>query len=100
MYADASVSIDPKNLPKLDSDTNKQLAGTGVQLYKVIDGTWKTNIKLDKKFKDIKPIAYKASKKNYFINIISAEMLPTGMDITFTFNNQTKPLSQETLKLM
>lgn len=98
LYADASAKIDPKTLPKLDNDSKKQLEEAGVKLYKVIDGTWKTNIKLDGKFKDIKPIQYKASENNDFINIVSAEMLPTGMDITFNFKNQTKPLNQETLK--
>ncbi len=98
LLADASAQIDSKTLPKLDNDTKKQLEEAGIKLYKEIEGTWKTNIKLDEKFKDIKPIAYKAAENNDFINIISAEMLPTGMDITFNFNNQTKPLSQETLK--
>ncbi len=32
-------------------------------MYKVIDGTWKTNIKLDGKFKDIKPIEYRATER-------------------------------------
>lgn len=98
LLADASAQIDSKTLPKLDNDTKKQLEEAGVKLYKVIEGTWKTNIKLDEKFKDVKPIAYKTAENNDFINIVSAEMLPTGMDITFNFNNQTKPLSQETLK--
>ncbi len=98
LYADASAQIDPKTLPNLDNDTKKQLQEAGVKLYKVIDGTWKTNIKLDDKFKDVKPIVFKASEKNAFVNIVSAEMLPTGMDITFNFSNQVKPLSQDTLK--
>lgn len=97
LYADVSAKMDPKTLPKLDNDTKKQLEEAGVKLYRVIEGTWKTNIKLDEKFKDIKPIVYKTSEKNDFINIVSAEMMPTGMDITFNFKNQTKPLSQETL---
>lgn len=98
LLADASAQIDPKTLPNLDNDTKKQLEESGVKLYKVIDGTWKTNVKLDDKFKDIKPIVFKASEKNDFINIVSADLLPTGMDITFNFNNQVKPLSHETLK--
>ncbi len=95
LYSDASAKMDPNTLPKLDDDSKKQLAEANVKLYKVIDGTWKTNIKLNDKFKDARPIEYKSFENNDLINIISAEMLPTGMDITFCFNNQTKPLSEE-----
>lgn len=98
LFADASAPIDSKTLPNLDNDTKDQLEEAGVKLYKVIDGTWRANIKLDDKFMDIKPIVFIASEKNAFVNIVSAEMLPTGMDITFNFNNQVKPLSQDALK--
>lgn len=98
LYADASTKIDSNTLPKLDADTKKQLQEAGIQLYKSIEGTWKTNIKLDEKFKNIQSIKYIASENNNFIKIVSAELLPTGMDITFNFNNQIKPLNIETLK--
>lgn len=98
LYADASSQIDLGILPQLDNDTKNQLEEAGVKLYKEIDGTWETNIKLDEKFKDVKPIKYKVSENNNFINIVSAELLPTGMDITFNYNNQTKPLTKEIQK--
>jgi len=98
LYTDASSQIDLGILPQLDNDTKNQLEEAGVKLYKEIDGTWETNIKLDEKFKDVKPIKYKVSENNNFINIVSAELLPTGMDITFNYNNQTKPLTKEIQK--
>ena len=98
LYADASTQIDLGILPQLDNDTKNQLEEAGVNLYKEINGTWETNIKLDEKFKDVKPIKYKVSENNNFINIVSAELLPTGMDITFNYNNQTKPLTKEIQK--
>lgn len=98
LYTDASTQIDLGILPQLDNDTKNQLEEAGVKLYKEIDGTWETNIKLDEKFKDVKPIKYKVCENNDFINIVSAEVLPTGMDITFNYNNQTKPLTKEIQK--
>ena len=87
LYADASAKLDSETLPKLDDSTKKQLEEAGVQLYKIIDGTWKTEIKLDDKFIGVEPIEYKASGSNEIINIINAELLPTGMDIDFNFIN-------------
>lgn len=98
LYADASTYVDLGILPQLDNDTKNQLEEAGVKLYKEVEGTWETNIKLDEKFKDVKPIKYKVSENNNFINIVSAELLPTGMDITFNYNNQTKPLTKEIQK--
>lgn len=98
LYADASTQIDLGILPQLDNDTKNQLEEAGVKLYKEINGTWETNIKLDEKFKDVKPIKFKVSENNDFINIVSAEVLPTGMDITFNYKNQTKPLTKEIQK--
>ncbi len=68
---------------KLDKDTLIQLKDGGVRLYKELNGTWENNIKLDDKFKDSKSIKYSAEGNNNFVNVISAEMSPTGMQITF-----------------
>jgi hypothetical protein len=98
LVVDSSADIDPEKLQKVDEDTKKQLEEAGVKLYKIIDGTWKTNITLDDKFKDSIPIEYKASQNNDYINIISAQMLPTGMDVTFNYKNQGDSLSEEVFK--
>ncbi|MBU5484428.1 DUF4179 domain-containing protein [Clostridium sp. MSJ-11] len=54
--------------------------------YKKINGNWSYSIKLDSKFKNTETIKYIAESKNETIDIVSAEMLPTGLFVKFIVN--------------
>jgi len=97
LVADASEKIDKVTLPQIDDYTKDKFERAGFQLLKVFEENLETTIKLDEKFKDIGPIEYKSSENNDFINIVSAEVYPTGMEITFNYKNQTGILPDEIL---
>ncbi|WP_042348675.1 DUF4179 domain-containing protein [Bacillus massiliigorillae] len=58
----------------------------GIQLSKEIQGTWQGGIKLDAKFKGHQEINFIPKQQPEFAKIVSAELLPTGMNITFERN--------------
>lgn len=55
----------------------------GMQLNKEIQGKWQGGIKLDSKFKGTQEIHFIPKQQPESVKIASAEVLPTGMNITF-----------------
>ncbi len=55
----------------------------GMQLNKEIQGKWQGGIKLDSKFKGNQEIHFVPKQQPKSVKIASAEVLPTGMNITF-----------------
>ncbi len=51
---------------------------------KVVEGPWDHNVSLDKQLSDTKGIAYTATNNNDELSINSAELLPTGFNVSFT----------------
>lgn len=68
---------------KLDNDTLKQINEAGVRLYKEIEGTWESNIKLDEKFKEGKEVKYNAVEDNENVSMLFVSMYPTGTKVSF-----------------
>ncbi|HDX9587406.1 TPA: DUF4179 domain-containing protein [Bacillus pseudomycoides] len=58
----------------------------GMQLNKEILGKWENSITVDNKFNKIHDIKYVPQQKLESLKISSAELLPTGMNITFEFD--------------
>jgi hypothetical protein len=55
----------------------------GMQLNKEIQGKWQGEIKVDSKFKENQEIQFIPKQQPESVKIASAELLPTGMNITF-----------------
>ncbi|MDM5190218.1 DUF4179 domain-containing protein [Bacillus sp. DX4.1] len=55
----------------------------GMQLNKEIQGKWQGNLKLDSKFRGDQEVKYIPQQQLESVKISSAEVLPTGMNITF-----------------
>ncbi|EOP17945.1 MULTISPECIES: hypothetical protein [Bacillus] len=55
----------------------------GMQLNKEIQGKWQGGIKLESKFKGNQEIHFVPKQQPESVKIASAEVLPTGMNITF-----------------
>lgn len=53
---------------------------------KVIEGPWDNSVLLDKQFSNTKGIAYTATNNNDELSINSAELLPTGFNVSFSVN--------------
>lgn len=93
LIANINSKVDwAEGLSKLDID---QISNEGFKLYKIIEGNWKADIGVKDEFKDFTVIPYKASEENKSINIVSANLNPTGMDIKFNFKDQKGSLSKD-----
>lgn len=73
-----SINIDSINLYKQVKEG----------LYKEIDGEWEFSLNLDEKFMNEKEVKYIAKEENDIVNVISAEVHPTGMLLNFTINSK------------
>lgn len=68
-----SINVDSINLYKEKKSNLKE----------EIIGNWKFSVKLDNKFTNKENVKFKAENKNDIIDVISSEMLSTGMNIKF-----------------
>lgn len=53
---------------------------------KTIEGSWKNSVALDEQFVKAKGVAYTSQSTSNDVNVISAEMLPTGFAVKFIVN--------------
>jgi len=54
--------------------------------FKEIKGSWKNSVALDKQFAKANGIAYTSQSSSKDVEVISAEMLPTGLAVKFVVN--------------
>jgi len=54
--------------------------------FKEIKGSWNNSVELDKQFVNAKGVAYTSQSSSKDVNVISAEMLPTGLAVKFVVN--------------
>ncbi|HEY8911390.1 MAG TPA: DUF4179 domain-containing protein [Desulfosporosinus sp.] len=57
-----------------------------VSAFKKLEGPWNSSVALDKQFVNAEGVAYTSQSTSKDVNVISAEMLPTGFAVKFVVN--------------
>ncbi|MEF9951968.1 MAG: DUF4179 domain-containing protein [Clostridium sp.] len=83
------------NIPKVSEGDIKDVAKSGLKFLDIVSGPWDFNVAIDKKFNNAKPIEFTQTNNQDYINILSAKMLPTGIDITYSFKNEAEAKHSE-----
>ncbi|MEF9935128.1 MAG: DUF4179 domain-containing protein [Clostridium sp.] len=93
-----SNNVESFKLPEVSEGDKNNMAKAGLKLIADISGPWEFKVAIDKKFNNTKPIEFTQSNNKDYITIVSAKMLPTGIDITYTFKNEAEAKNDELYK--
>lgn len=81
-----SASIPQMSELKVQIKSVSLFKNQGAPAFKKIEGVWNSSVALDKQFAKANGVAYTSQSSSKDVNVISAEMLPTGFVVQFVVN--------------